>query len=148
MNFMLGQVFPPPPGLGNFFELAEQFHTQNDPAYCGPGTIVMALNSLGLDPQRMWKAPWRWFSEEMLVRMSAWCDVLFVLDCCVVWRYAVGFVLGFGVFSLVVFFFAESPCQLLFLLYPPPFRVSFPKIKRMRWCSSHTHFENKFISRS
>nr|AIG53838.1 phytochelatin synthase [Euglena gracilis] len=54
-------------GLGNFFEVAEQFHTQNDPAYCGPGTIVMALNSLGLDPQRMWKAPWRWFSEEMLM---------------------------------------------------------------------------------
>eukprot|EP00668_Euglena_longa_P026017 GGOE01032539.1.p1 GENE.GGOE01032539.1~~GGOE01032539.1.p1 ORF type:complete len:495 (+),score=110.54 GGOE01032539.1:193-1485(+) len=53
--------------MGNFFEVAEQFHTQNDPAYCGPGTIVMALNSLGLDPRRMWKAPWRWFSEEMLM---------------------------------------------------------------------------------
>jgi len=54
-------------GMGNYFELAEQFHTQNDPSYCGPGTIVMALNALGLDPRRMWKAPWRWFSEEMLM---------------------------------------------------------------------------------
>ena len=54
-------------GMGNYFEIAEQFHTQNDPAYCGPATIVMALNALGLDPGRMWKAPWRWFSEEMLM---------------------------------------------------------------------------------
>lgn len=61
---------PPNTGMGNYFELAEQFHTQNDPSYCGPGTIVMALNALGLDPRRMWKAPWRWFSEEMLVRIG------------------------------------------------------------------------------
>jgi glutathione gamma-glutamylcysteinyltransferase len=31
---------------------------------------VVALNALGIDPGRLWKGPWRWFSEELL-------------DCCV-----------------------------------------------------------------
>jgi len=26
----------------------------------------MALNALSIDPGRVWKGPWRWFSEEML----------------------------------------------------------------------------------
>lgn len=49
-----------------YFPLAEQFMTQSDPPFCGPTTIVMVLNSLQVDPQRVWKAPWRWYSEEML----------------------------------------------------------------------------------
>jgi glutathione gamma-glutamylcysteinyltransferase len=57
-------------GLEGYFPLAEQFHTQSDPAFCGLGSLVMALNSLGVDPGRLWKGPWRWFSEELL-------------DCCV-----------------------------------------------------------------
>jgi len=57
-------------GLGGYFPLAEQFHTQSDPAFCGLGSLVVALNALSIDPGRLWKGPWRWFSEEML-------------DCCV-----------------------------------------------------------------
>ena len=53
-----------------YFPLAEQFHTQGEPAFCGLGTLVMALNALRIDPGRHWKGPWRWFHEEML-------------DCCV-----------------------------------------------------------------
>lgn len=57
-------------GLGGYFPLAEQFHTQADPAYCGLGSLVVALNALAIDPGRLWKGPWRWFGEELL-------------DCCV-----------------------------------------------------------------
>lgn len=57
-------------GLGGYFALAEQYHTQSDPAFCGLGSLVMALNGLAIDPGRLWKGPWRWFSEELL-------------DCCV-----------------------------------------------------------------
>lgn len=57
-------------GLDGYFRLAEQFHTQAEPEFCGLGSLVVALNALGIDPGRLWKGPWRWFSEEML-------------DCCV-----------------------------------------------------------------
>ena len=57
-------------GLGGYFPLAEQFHTQSDPAFCGLGSLVVALNALSIDPGRLWKGPWRWFAEELL-------------DCCV-----------------------------------------------------------------
>ena len=57
-------------GLDGYFPLAEQFHTQSDPAFCGLGSLVVALNALGIDPGRLWKGPWRWFAEDML-------------DCCV-----------------------------------------------------------------
>jgi glutathione gamma-glutamylcysteinyltransferase len=56
--------------LEGYFALAEQFHTQSEPAYCGLGSLVVALNALGVDPGRLWKGPWRWYSEELL-------------DCCV-----------------------------------------------------------------
>lgn len=52
--------------LEGFFPLIEQFHTQADPAYCGLASLVMALNALGVDPGRVWRGPWRWFSEELL----------------------------------------------------------------------------------
>src|SRR3954453_15959961 len=57
-------------GLEGYFPLAEQFHTQSDPAFCGLGSLVVALNPLGIDPGRLWKGPWRWFPEDLL-------------DCCV-----------------------------------------------------------------
>ncbi|HKP60540.1 MAG TPA: phytochelatin synthase family protein [Polyangiales bacterium] len=57
-------------GLDGYFPLAEQFHTQSDPAFCGLGSLVVALNALAIDPGRLWKGPWRWFAEELL-------------DCCV-----------------------------------------------------------------
>jgi len=52
--------------MHSYFPLAEQFRTQNDPTYCGLGTLTMALNALAIDPGRSWKGVWRWFSEEML----------------------------------------------------------------------------------
>ncbi len=57
-------------GLEGYFPLAEQFHTQSEPSYCGLGSLVMTLNALAIDPGRLWKGPWRWFGEELL-------------DCCV-----------------------------------------------------------------
>jgi hypothetical protein len=33
--------------MESFFPLIEQFHTQTDPAFCGLGSLVMALNALG-----------------------------------------------------------------------------------------------------
>lgn len=56
--------------MEGWFPLAEQFHTQAEPAFCGLGSLVVALNALGVDPQRAWRGPWRWYSEELL-------------DCCV-----------------------------------------------------------------
>jgi len=53
-------------GLRSFFALMEQFTTQSEPAFCGISTLVMVLNSLAVDPRRVWKGPWRWYSEEML----------------------------------------------------------------------------------
>ncbi len=52
--------------MESFFPLIEQFHTQADPAFCGLASLVMALNALGVDPGRIWRGPWRWFSEELL----------------------------------------------------------------------------------
>jgi len=53
-------------GMRGYFALAEQYHTQSDPAFCGLGSLVVALNALAIDPGRLWKGPWRWFSEELL----------------------------------------------------------------------------------
>lgn len=56
--------------LGNFmniyFVLSQHFHTQCEPNYCAVGTLAMLLNSLKVDPRRMWKYPWRWYDEYML----------------------------------------------------------------------------------
>ena len=49
-----------------YFPLAEQFRTQDEPAYCGLSTLVMVLNALAIDPGRVWKGVWRWFHEGML----------------------------------------------------------------------------------
>jgi glutathione gamma-glutamylcysteinyltransferase len=53
-------------GLDGYFPLAEQYHTQSEPTFCGLGSLVVALNALAIDPERSWKGPWRWFSEELL----------------------------------------------------------------------------------
>ena len=39
---------------------------QAEPAFCGPSALAVALNALGVDPGRTWKAPWRWWTEELL----------------------------------------------------------------------------------
>ena len=44
--------------LGNavsFFPTIEQFQTQTHPSYCGPSTMVVNFNSLGIDPLIRWK---------------------------------------------------------------------------------------------
>jgi len=46
-------------GAASYFILAEAFRTQDEPAYCGLGTLVTALNALAVDPGRAWKGPWR-----------------------------------------------------------------------------------------
>ena len=52
------------------FTLASR--AEEDPAFCGLSTLVMTLNALNIDPRRLWKGPWRWFSEDM-VRGKAAC---------------------------------------------------------------------------
>ena len=53
-------------GMEGYFRIAEQLHTQAEPAFCGLGTLVVVLNALSIDPGRLWKGPWRWFGEELL----------------------------------------------------------------------------------
>jgi len=53
-------------GMEGYFRIAEQLHTQAEPAFCGLGTLVVVLNALAIDPGRLWKGPWRWFGEELL----------------------------------------------------------------------------------
>lgn len=52
-----------------YFPLAEQFVTQNEPTFCGLGTLTMVMNALRVDPRRRWhdeNGPgWRWWSDEM-----------------------------------------------------------------------------------
>ncbi len=52
--------------MEGYFPLAEQFHTQAEPSFCGLGALVVVLNALAIDPGRAWKGPWRWYSEELL----------------------------------------------------------------------------------
>ena len=49
-----------------YFSLVGNFTTQSEPAYCGPSSLAMVLNSLEVDPQRQWKGSWRWYSDELL----------------------------------------------------------------------------------
>jgi len=53
-------------GMENYFCLAEQFRTQDEPTFCGLSTLAMVLNSLRIDPMRTWKGAWRWFNEQNL----------------------------------------------------------------------------------
>ncbi|EPX72605.1 phytochelatin synthetase [Schizosaccharomyces octosporus yFS286] len=52
--------------MENYFTLAQQMVTQNEPAFCGIGTLCMILNSLKVDPGRLWKGSWRWYDQDML----------------------------------------------------------------------------------
>lgn len=51
--------------MNGYFNIAAQFRTQEEPAYCGLGTLVTVLNALAVDPQRPWKGVWRHYSEEL-----------------------------------------------------------------------------------
>lgn len=52
--------------MSNYFPLSEQFITQAEPAYCGPASLAMVLNSLNVDPMKRWKGIWRWYNEDLL----------------------------------------------------------------------------------
>lgn len=52
--------------LFSYKKLCAQFRTQDEPAYCGLTSLVMALNALAVDPGKVWKGPWRWYHESML----------------------------------------------------------------------------------
>jgi len=52
--------------MESYFPLSEQFVTQSEPSFCALSSLAMVLNALNHDPGRVWKAPWRWVSEEML----------------------------------------------------------------------------------
>jgi len=54
-----------------FHALVAHLHTQAEPAWCGLGTLVTVLNALEIDPGRVWKGPWRFFGEELLVCCKA-----------------------------------------------------------------------------
>lgn len=62
--------------MNSYFPLAEQFHTQFEPTYCGVSSLVMVLNALQVDPKRLWKGVWRWFSEDV----ADCCQQLDVID--------------------------------------------------------------------
>ncbi|KAF4709423.1 hypothetical protein FOZ63_029424, partial [Perkinsus olseni] len=49
-----------------FLPLMCQFKTQDQPAYCGLTTLIMTLNTLGIDPWRTWRGVWRWYDENHL----------------------------------------------------------------------------------
>lgn len=52
-----------------YFPLSEQFHTQEEPTFCGLGTLTMVMNALRIDPRRRWRDEtgpgWRWWSDAM-----------------------------------------------------------------------------------
>ncbi|KAJ1652716.1 hypothetical protein IWQ61_007003 [Dispira simplex] len=58
-----------------YFNLAGNFTTQSEPAYCGPSSLAMVLNALEVDPGRLWKGVWRWYSDE-LIRTCASPDIV------------------------------------------------------------------------
>ncbi|RKP33482.1 Phytochelatin synthase, partial [Dimargaris cristalligena] len=49
-----------------YFNLAGNFTTQSEPAYCGPSSLAMVLNALEIDPGQTWKGSWRWYSDELI----------------------------------------------------------------------------------
>jgi len=50
----------------SYFSLAEHFQTQSHYAYCGISSLCMALNTMLIDPGRVYSGPWRWFDDSML----------------------------------------------------------------------------------
>eukprot|EP00041_Stephanoeca_diplocostata_P032673 m.1054554 g.1054554 ORF g.1054554 m.1054554 type:complete len:602 (-) comp24190_c0_seq4:2288-4093(-) len=72
--------------LETFFAVSSQFRTQEEPAFCGLSTLVVVLNALSVDPGRVWKGAWRWYSETML-------------ECCVSTEYVKEFGITFDQFE-------------------------------------------------
>lgn len=77
LDFWFGEAVLISGSANIFFKLASQFRTQDDMNYCGVSTLgnckvkgicssVMVLNALNVDPQRVWKPPYRFYHESML----------------------------------------------------------------------------------
>ena len=49
-----------------YLSLSSCFNIQAEPAYCGISTLAIILNALRVDPQRIWRTIWRWYTEELL----------------------------------------------------------------------------------
>ncbi|KAI7856615.1 Phytochelatin synthase-domain-containing protein [Circinella umbellata] len=55
----------------SFFNLMGNFSTQSSAMFGGVSSLAMALNALEIDPQRIWKGNWRWYSNELLETCSS-----------------------------------------------------------------------------
>lgn len=51
----------------SYWGLMEQFTNQSDPAFCGITTLVMVLNTMGVDPNVRWRGGWRFFGSEDVI---------------------------------------------------------------------------------
>lgn len=60
----------------NFFPLITNFASQSDVSMCGPASLAMVLNALKLDPMRVWRRPWRWWSDEMFACCEGSLEVM------------------------------------------------------------------------
>jgi glutathione gamma-glutamylcysteinyltransferase len=68
--------------MESYFSLAEQYSTQGHPAFCGIGSLTVALNALLVDPHRVWKGVWRWSNVIFMFSIEIrWFDET-MLDCC------------------------------------------------------------------
>ncbi|KAI9485965.1 MAG: Phytochelatin synthase-domain-containing protein [Benjaminiella poitrasii] len=54
----------------SFFKLMGNFSTQSSPSHGGVSSLAMVLNALEIDPKRIWKGNWRWFSSEQMKTCS------------------------------------------------------------------------------
>lgn len=61
--------------MESYFRLAEQFRTQDEPAFCGLSTLTMVLNALAVDPGRVWKGTCRTLCA-VYARARVWCVIL------------------------------------------------------------------------
>ena len=52
--------------MDTYFSLASQFRNQGERTFCGTSTLLMALNTLEIEPWGMWKDSQRWHHENML----------------------------------------------------------------------------------
>lgn len=49
-----------------YLPLTAAYQMQSEPAYCALTTLAVALNALNVDPGKVWKGGWRWFTETNL----------------------------------------------------------------------------------
>ncbi|OBZ84078.1 Glutathione gamma-glutamylcysteinyltransferase, partial [Choanephora cucurbitarum] len=54
----------------SFFKLMGNFSTQSAPTQGGVSSLAMVLNALEIDPKKIWKGNWRWFSSEQMKTCS------------------------------------------------------------------------------